>query len=231
MRLKKLVLIFGALAMVVVLAACGSSAQSSGGGGKESDKEKPPVEEAKKEGAPTKMSKEAKDQQIAPTKGAEQASGDTENLVDPPKDKMLKLTIPQMDQIENDKIPTGKGDDDTLFHDYAAVHLKRSGFPWEKVANVYIAGHRIGFPGTASHLAFYDLNKLEKGDKFTITDAKGRVYTYEVFNKFIAGPHNFAVIRPVKGKNIVSLQTCTLPDYTKRLIVRAELKDIEEKKA
>jgi sortase A len=54
------------------------------------------------------------------------------------------------------------------------------------------------------------------------------VYTYEVFNKFIAGPHNFAVIRPVKGKNIVSLQSCTLPDYTTRLIVRAELKDIKE---
>jgi sortase A len=33
---------------------------------------------------------------------------------------------------------------------------------------------------------------------------------------------------PVEGKNIVSLQTCTLPDYTLRLIVRAELKDIKE---
>ncbi|MBD0355004.1 MAG: sortase, partial [Rubrobacteraceae bacterium] len=76
--------------------------------------------------------------------------------------------------------------------------------------------------------AFYDLNELEDGDEFTIEDAKGRVYTYEVFNKFIAGPKNVGVIRPVEGKTIVSLQPCTLPDYTTRLIVRGELKDIKE---
>ena len=230
MRLKNMVLIFAALTMVVVLAACASLGQSSGGGaGGQGDEEKPPVEEAQREGAPKKIPEEAKDQQIAPAQGAEQEdSGDTENLVEPPEDKMLRLTIPKMDQIENDKIPTGSGTDETLFHDYAAVHLKSSGYPWEKEANVYIAGHRIGFPGTASHLAFYDLNELEDGDEFTIEDAKGNVYTYEVFNKFLAGPKNFGVIRPVEGKNIVSLQTCTLPDYTLRLIVRGELKDIKE---
>ena len=54
------------------------------------------------------------------------------------------------------------------------------------------------------------------------------MYTYKVFNKFIAGPKNLGVIRPVEGKNIVSLQTCTLPDYTWRLIVRGELEDIKE---
>ncbi len=236
MRLKKMVLIFAALTMVVVLGACASLGQSSGGGagggaggGGQGDQEKPPVEEAQREGAPEKITEEAKDQQIAPKQGAEQEdSGGTENLVEPPEDKMLRLTIPKMDQIENDKIPTGVGTDDQLFHDYAAVHLKRSGYPWEREANVYIAGHRLGFPGTASHLAFYDLNELADGDEFTIEDAKGNVYTYEVFNKFIAGPKNFGVIRPVEGKNIVSLQTCTLPDYTMRLIVRGELKDIKE---
>jgi sortase A len=230
MRLEKLVLIFAGLTMMVVLAACASLGQSSGGGaGGQDDKEKPPVEEAQKEGAPKKMPEEAKEQQIAPAQGVEgEGSANTENLVEPPEDKVLRLTIPKMDQIENDEIPTGLGTDDQLFHDYAAVHLKRSGYPWQKVANVYIAGHRLGFPGTASHLAFYDLNELEDGDEFTIEDAKGRVYTYEVFNKFIAGPKNFAVIRPIEGKNIVSLQTCTLPDYTTRLIVRGELKDIKE---
>src|SRR3712207_864758 len=157
MRLKRLVLIFGALTMVV-LSACASLGQSSGGaaGG---DKEKPPVEKARKEGAPEKMSEKAKNQQVAPVRGSEQEVANTGNLVEPPEDEMLRLTIPQMDQIDNDRIPTGLGTDDTLFHDYAAVHLKRSGFPWEKVANVYIAGHRLGFPGTASHLAFYDLDR------------------------------------------------------------------------
>jgi sortase A len=236
LKMKKLVLIIAGLTMMVVLAACASLGQSSGGGagggaggGGQDDKEKPPVEEAQKEGAPKKMPEEAKEQQIAPAQGVEgEGSANTENLVEPPEDKVLRLTIPKMAQIENDKIPTGLGTDDQLFHDYAAVHLKRSGYPWQKVANVYIAGHRLGFPGTASHLAFYDLNELEDGDEFTIEDAKGRVYTYEVFNKFIAGPKNFAVIRPIEGKNIVSLQTCTLPDYTTRLIVRGELKDIKE---
>ncbi len=232
MRLKKMVLVFATLTMVVVLAACASLGQSSGGGaggGSQGEKEKAPVEEAQREGAPKKMSEEAKNQQVAPAQGSEREdSGQTENLVEPPEDKMLRLTVPQMARIENDKVPTGPGTDETLFHDYAAVHLKSSGFPWEKVANVYIAGHRLGFPGTASHLAFYDLNKLENGDEFTLTDAEGRVYTYEVFSKFIAAPKNLAVIDPVKGKNIVSLQTCTLPDYSMRLLVRAELKDIKE---
>jgi sortase A len=31
-------------------------------------------------------------------------------------------------------------------------------------------------------------------------------------------------MRTTKGKNIVSLQTCTLPDYSHRLIVQGELK-------
>src|SRR3712207_1647670 len=121
MRLKKMVLIFAALTMIVVLAACASLGQSSGGGaggGGQGDEEKPPVEEAQKEGAPKKIPVEAKDQQIAPAQGAEQESGETENLVEPPEDKMLKLTIPKMDQIENDEIPTGLGTDDKLFHDY-----------------------------------------------------------------------------------------------------------------
>ena len=231
MHLKKLVLIFAALTMVVVLAACGSFGQPSGGGaggGGQGGEEKPPVEEAQKEGAPETMSEEAKDAEVAPSRGSEQQSGDTANLVEPPEDKTLRLTIPKLDQIKNDEIPTGLGTDERLFHDYAAVHLEDTGWPWEEEANVYIAGHRLGFQGTPSYLAFYDLNELEDGDQFTVTDANGREYTYEVFNKFIAGPMNGAVLEPVEGKNIVSLQTCTLPDYTMRLIVRAELKDIKE---
>jgi sortase A len=32
------------------------------------------------------------------------------------------------------------------------------------------------------------------------------------------------VTEPLEGRNIVSLQSCTLPDYSERVIVRAELK-------
>jgi sortase A len=31
------------------------------------------------------------------------------------------------------------------------------------------------------------------------------------------------VTKPVPGKNVLTLQTCTLPDYSKRLITRAGL--------
>jgi sortase A len=151
-----------------------------------------------------------------------------EPSITPPKDKTFRLTVPKMEQIEDDEIPTGLGTDETLFHDYAGVHIKHTGYPWEEEANVYIAGHRLGFEGTNSHLAFWDLNKLENGDAFYITDSEGRQYTYVVFRKYVTTPDNLRVLAPVEGKNIVTLQSCTLPDYTNRLLVRAELKDIKE---
>src|SRR5215204_6308469 len=169
MRLRDLVLILAAL-MVVMLAACSSSGQSSDEGGKDqagkyeqAQKQKRPekVTEGKKE--PPKLTKEAKGKQIAPKKGKVQHK--VVNSLEPPKDKTLKLTIPEMKQIEDDTIPTGKGTNEALFHDHAAVHLRDTGFPWQRTANVYIAGHRIGFPGTDSNLAFYDLEDLKKGDK------------------------------------------------------------------
>src|SRR5215212_2524916 len=60
-----------------------------------------------------------------------------------------------------------------------------------------------------------------KGDKVYLKDADGREYTYVVFKKLIVEPTDLSVLNPVSGKNIVSLQTCTLPDYTKRVIYQA----------
>jgi sortase A len=213
MRLKNLILILAALTTVFVLAACGPSGQPAGNQGDQGKAQ---------EQAP----QEPPSKQVAP-KQAPQESGGGVPAVEPPSDETFKLTIPQMERIENDEIPTGIGTDETLFHDYAAVHLKSTGFPWEKEANVYIAGHRLGYKDTDSYLAFWDLNKLEKGDKIYVTDSEGRKYTYEVFRKFVAAPGNLSVLAPIDGKNVVTLQTCTLPDYTSRLLVRGELKDIE----
>jgi len=39
------------------------------------------------------------------------------------------------------------------------------------------------------------------------------------------------VTDPVPGKNVLTLQTCTLPDYSQRLIVQAELTNTTEKAA
>jgi sortase A len=139
-----------------------------------------------------------------------------------PENKMLRLTVPKMSQIRNDTVPYSVSDDKKAFHDHAAVHLRGTGNPWDRQANVYIAGHRLGFPGTDSWLSFWDLNVLGKGDRIYIKDAAGDRYVYKVFKKFIVGPNEVSVTRPLRGKNIVSLQTCTLPDYSERLIVQAE---------
>jgi sortase A len=215
MRWKNLILILAGLAAVVVLAACGSPGQQSSGdqGGSQNGQE-----QAKK--APS-------DKQVAPQQGS-QDSGNTQTAVDPPPNDMMRLTVPEMAQIKNDEIPTGLGTDEKLFHDYAGVHIKNTGFPWDKVANVYIAGHRLGFPNTNSHLAFWDLNKVQVGDEFYITDSAGRQYTYKVYKRLIATPNNLSVLKAVPGKNIVTLQTCTLPDYTNRFLVRAELQGIKQ---
>lgn len=222
MRFKNLILILAALTTVFALAACSSAGQSSGDGGK-----KAPEEQAQKQEPPKKMTEEAENKQVAPKKGAEGGPGNGETKLEPPKSTELKLTVPKMKEIKNDTIPTGIGTNEALFHDYAGVHLKRTGFPWHKTANVYIAGHRIGFPGTNSDLAFYDLEDLRKGDKVYVKDADGRQYTYEVFKKLVVEPTDLSVLKPIKGKNILSLQTCTLPDYTDRVIYQAELKDIK----
>ena len=227
MRLRDLVLILAALVMVVALAACSSSGQSSGNGHKEQAGKKAPQGRVHKQAPPKKMTKEARSKQVAPKKVTVKVPGQVANMFKPPKDKTLKLTVPAMKEIKDDTIPTGTGTNEVLFHDYAAVHLADTGFPWQKTTNVYIAGHRIGFPGTDSNLAFYDLEDLKKGDKVYLKDADGRRYTYVVFRKLIVPPTDLSVLRPIKGKNIVSLQTCTLPDYTKRVIYQAELKDVE----
>ena len=139
-----------------------------------------------------------------------------------PEDESLKVTIPAMSRIENAKVPYSDGTNEAAFKRYVGVHLRGTGHPWDREANVYIAGHRLGFPGTDSFLAFWDLNRMKNGDRIIITDADGKRYVYKVFKKFVVEPTRVSVTRPLEGRNIVTLQTCTLPDYSDRLIVQAE---------
>ena len=142
-----------------------------------------------------------------------------------PAETTLKLTVPEMKRVEDVPVYDGHGGNKAALRN-GTLHVKGTGYPWQRVANVYIAGHRLGFPGTKSHLVFWDLDKLENGDEVILTDANGTTYTYEVFKKLVVSPKDVHVMRPVAGKNIVSLQTCTLPDYSQRLIVQAELKSV-----
>jgi sortase A len=139
-----------------------------------------------------------------------------------PEDKTLRVTIPAMKRVENATFPYSGGLDEEAFKNNAGVHLRGTGFPWQRVANVYIAGHRLGYVGTPSWLAFWDLNNVETGDKIYVTDSTGRRYVYRVYKEFIVDPQDVFVTRPLRGRNVLTLQTCTLPDYSRRLIVQAE---------
>lgn len=144
---------------------------------------------------------------------------------EPPKSGDLSLTVPDMRRVEDVPVYTGPANDEDALHD-GTLHVDSTGFPWQNGSNVYIAGHRMGFPGTSSYLVFWDLDKLEAGDRVILTDAEGTRYNYEVFEKFVVNPDAYSVTQPVPGRSIVSLQTCTLPDYSQRLIVQAELTSV-----
>ncbi len=139
-----------------------------------------------------------------------------------PKNDTLRLTIPDMKRVHNVPVYNAPAGNEGALHD-GALHLNDTGFPWQKVANVYIAGHRLGYPNTESFLTFWDLDNVKKGDKIYITDSEGTEYTYEVFKEVTVSPTDLSVTDTIPGKNIVTLQTCTLPDYSQRLIVQAEL--------
>ena len=144
--------------------------------------------------------------------------------VNAPEEKTLKLTVPKLERVDGVPVyDAAKPEYEDAMHDGTA-HVKGTGFPWQRGTNVYIAGHRVGYPGTKSDLVFWDLDKLEKGDEILLTDADGKTYTYEVLDKFVVDPDAVRVLRPVPGKSVVSLQTCTLPDYSRRLVVQGELK-------
>lgn len=155
--------------------------------------------------------------------GAQTASSGAAGDGGGPEDKTLTLEVPKMDRLDGVEIPDAAGDDAGALRSNAGIHLRGTGFPWQEEANVYMAGHRVGFPGTDSFLAFRDQRKLEDGDKIYVTDSEGTRYTYEVFSERVVGPGQTEVTQPVEGKNILTLQTCTFPNYSERIITQAEL--------
>jgi sortase A len=138
-----------------------------------------------------------------------------------PEDKTLSLTVPKLgiesvpafNSVTEEKLKQG------------TIHVPATGFPWQQGANTYIAGHRIGYPGTASDKIFYDLDKLVEGDEAIVTDAAGNEFVYRITGEpEVVGPENVQVMNPPDdGSSILTLQTCTLPDYKDRIVVQGEL--------
>jgi sortase A len=152
-------------------------------------------------------------------------AGEEAGTPPPVRNTTMELTIPSMQRVRSVPVYTGAADDKSALHD-GALHLEGTSFPWQRDANVYIAGHRLGYPHTKSWLVFWDLNKLRRGRRVVLRDSEGKKYIYTVYDRFILGPNDTSATKPVRGMNVISLQTCTLPNYTERLIVRAELEKV-----
>jgi sortase A len=105
------------------------------------------------------------------------------------------------------------------------AHNAQTSLPWSQGAqrNVYLAGHRMGFRGTWSRMIFYNLDMLQPGDNVLLKDRTGRSYRYRVSEVFITDPKAVWVMGQVRGRDMLTLQTCTpYPTFQKRLIVRAD---------
>jgi sortase A len=104
-------------------------------------------------------------------------------------------------------------------------HVPDTSLPWSETPqrNVYLEGHRLGWPGTGSYLVFYHLNRLENGDEVILKDREGKAYRYRVSEVMEVNPDDVWVMGQVVGRDMVTLQTCTpIPTFEKRLIVRAD---------
>ena len=162
--------------------------------------------------------------------------GDDESAKDedtpiPPDDPTLYLDVPKLG-ISDALVVGGE----------AGLELGAqlvSGAPWQSGSNTYIAGHRVGFPGTGSDHIFYSLPAMSEGDEITLHDTLGQVYKYRVSNVFTVTPFDTWVLDPT-GTDMVTLQVCTeTPDdwwtigpslmssgpESGRLMVRAEKVD------
>ena len=144
-----------------------------------------------------------------------------------PEDPTMYLTVPA---LGIDGVPViNDGSEYAL--EAGTQHVPSSGFPWEDGANTYIAGHRLGYPGTASDRIFYNLPTLGSGDEVTLTDSNGEVYNYQVSEVLEVTPQDTWVMSPVADRDIVSLQTCIEnigdywtegPNWSGRYVVRAD---------
>lgn len=132
------------------------------------------------------------------------AGSQNEEVADAPSDTTMSLSVPALGISgtpvidENSEAALTAG----------TMHLPGTGFPWESGSNTYIAGHRIGYPGTPSDHIFYNLPSMSVGDGVTLTDANGETYNYAVSEIFAVTPFDTWVTGPTGG-DTVTLQVCT----------------------
>ena len=133
---------------------------------------------------------------------AEEAEDDGNAVPVPPGDPTMYMSIPKLG-ISRAIVADGE-----VGLELGAMHLAGTGYPWLPGSNTFIAGHRVGFPGTGSDRIFYSLPSMSQGDEIILEDSVGQVYTYRVSEIFAVSPYDMGVIEPV-GRDVVTLQVCT----------------------
>jgi sortase A len=153
------------------------------------------------------------------------ASSDASAAASAPADTTMSLEVPAIGLSA--PVYEGTGEDSLSA---GTGHLSGTGYPWIPGSNTYIAGHRVGYPGTASDYVFWDLPSLQIGDEVFLTDANGKTYTYAVSEILEVPITDLSVTAPV-GRDVVSLQTCIEdygdywsegPNWKVRYVVRAD---------
>ena len=162
------------------------------------------------------------------SQGKEEQAAAEEPVAPVPKTNDLWMTIPKMDLYDN--YVSNSNAESAL--DYGAAKRTDTEFPWQQGdTNTYISAHRVGWPSTASYYQFYDLPLLTFGDKIYLYDANGTTYTYEVTEIFEVMPTETWVTEPVRGTDVITLQTCienygdywsTGPNWYVRYVVQAD---------
>ncbi len=194
--------------------------------------ETPPAAVSEKRADEARAEEQAARERAAGERAAEEEKAAAEEreaeVAVAPDDPTMYLTVPALG-IEN--VPVINEDSEYAL-EAGTQHVTSSGFPWQEGANTYIAGHRVGYPGTPSDRIFYDLPRLGAGDEITLTDSNGTVYNYAVTNILEVSPTEIWVMDPPSsGNDMVSLQTCIEdfgdywtegPNWLARYVVQAE---------
>ncbi len=192
-----------------------SSALSGGGDVQRVEQpvvERPPEVVSKEPAAEARAEEEAARQRAAEEEAARQQAAEEEAAAQraeeeaaaAPEDPTMYLTVPALGIQDVPVI----NDASEYALEAGTQHLPNTGFPWQDDSNVYIAGHRLGYPGTASDHVFYNLPNMSVGDEIILEDSNGRVYTYAVTEFREVSPMDTWVVNSEPGRDMVSLQTC-----------------------
>lgn len=127
---------------------------------------------------------------------------------------MARLKIPSIDV----DLPVYHGTSDATLAK-GVGHLEGTSLPVGGAGtHAVLTGHR----GLATATLFTNLNRVQIGDTFTI-EVLDQVLTYRVFDTKVVDPDQTESLRPVEGKDLVTLVTCTpLGINSQRILVTGE---------